>query len=247
MKYPIGPAYRMLLLTGLRLNECAQLSWPEVQGDTIIIPAARMKGKDGKAREHLVPLSSAATGGHRVAAALSGAGRSCSRSTRASDRLRWPARSSAISTGACCGRSRRWPAVAARIITPSRCRTGPTTTCAASSAPVCRHCASRTTSRKRCLHTSHPASSAPTTLHEYQDEKREALEAWAQHLATIVNPTAAPAKVVKLREAAAMITRCSPTPMSSGTRSGPSCARRLAAMPTRSCHGARHRGCGECS
>ena len=60
MKYPVGPVYRMLLLTGLRLNECAQLSWPEVHGDTIIIPAARMKGKDGKAREHLVPLSSAA-------------------------------------------------------------------------------------------------------------------------------------------------------------------------------------------
>ena len=34
MKYPVGPAYRMLLLTGLRLNECAHLSWPEVQGDT---------------------------------------------------------------------------------------------------------------------------------------------------------------------------------------------------------------------
>ena len=27
MKYPIGPVYRMLLLTGLRLNEAAQLSW----------------------------------------------------------------------------------------------------------------------------------------------------------------------------------------------------------------------------
>ena len=60
MKYPVGPAYRMLLLTGLRLNEGAQLSWPEVHGDTIIIPASRMKGKNGRAREHLVPLSSAA-------------------------------------------------------------------------------------------------------------------------------------------------------------------------------------------
>ena len=37
-------------------------------------------------------------------------------------------------------------------------------------------------------------------LHEYEDEKAEALEAWAQRLATIVNPMpAAPAKVVKLR------------------------------------------------
>ena len=60
MKYPAGPLYRLLLLTGLRLNECARLSWPEVQGDTLVIPAARMKGKPGRAREHLVPLSSAA-------------------------------------------------------------------------------------------------------------------------------------------------------------------------------------------
>ncbi|KRR14737.1 hypothetical protein [Bradyrhizobium valentinum] len=37
-------------------------------------------------------------------------------------------------------------------------------------------------------------------LHEYEDEKAEALENWAQRLATIVYPVpAAPAKVVKLR------------------------------------------------
>ena len=36
-------------------------------------------------------------------------------------------------------------------------------------------------------------------LHEYEDEKREALELWAQHLAKITNPVpTAPAKVVKL-------------------------------------------------
>ena len=35
-------------------------------------------------------------------------------------------------------------------------------------------------------------------LHEFEDEKREALEAWAQRIADIVNPPAAPAKVVKL-------------------------------------------------
>ncbi len=60
MGYPVGSAYRMLLLTGLRLNECGRLSWPEVHGDHAIIPAERMKGKNGRAREHLVPLSSAA-------------------------------------------------------------------------------------------------------------------------------------------------------------------------------------------
>ena len=88
MRYPVGPVYRMLLLTGLRLNEAAQLSWPEVQGDTIIIPASRMKGKEGKAREHLVPLSSAATGGHRVAAAHQGRAVPVLASTRASGHWR---------------------------------------------------------------------------------------------------------------------------------------------------------------
>jgi integrase len=60
MGYPTGAVYRLLLLTGLRLNEAAQISWPEVQGDIIVIPASRTKGREGKAREHLVPLSSAA-------------------------------------------------------------------------------------------------------------------------------------------------------------------------------------------
>jgi integrase len=44
--HPAGAVYRTLLLTGLRLNEAAQISWAEVQGDTIVIPASRMKGKE---------------------------------------------------------------------------------------------------------------------------------------------------------------------------------------------------------
>jgi integrase len=59
MKYPVGAVYRFLLLTGLRVNEGAQLAWSELHGDCAIIPAARMKGRDGYAREHLVPFSSA--------------------------------------------------------------------------------------------------------------------------------------------------------------------------------------------
>jgi integrase len=71
MKYPEGPVYRLLSLTGLRLNEVARLSWPEVHGDVLIIPAERMKGKDGKAREHLAPLSKAACQGDRSGTARS--------------------------------------------------------------------------------------------------------------------------------------------------------------------------------
>jgi integrase len=62
--YPVGPVYKMLLLSGLRLNEVCQASWSEfdwAKGEWII-PAARMKGKNvgsggKKARDHLVPLT----------------------------------------------------------------------------------------------------------------------------------------------------------------------------------------------
>jgi integrase len=57
MEYPVGLLYRLLLLTGLWLNEAARLSWSEIHGDTIVIPAARMKGRDATAREHPAPSS----------------------------------------------------------------------------------------------------------------------------------------------------------------------------------------------
>ena len=64
INYPVGPIYKMLLLSGLRLNEVCRAEWSEfnLAKRTWIIPAARMKGKnvgsDGKrARPHLVPLT----------------------------------------------------------------------------------------------------------------------------------------------------------------------------------------------
>jgi integrase len=60
MGYPFGPLYRLLLLTGLRLNEAADASWAEIdtRNGVWIIPAARMKGKDGRAADHVVPITS---------------------------------------------------------------------------------------------------------------------------------------------------------------------------------------------
>jgi integrase len=80
MPYPAAPVYRMLLLTGLRLNEAAEASWNEFhptvvrairqRGDEPIdwtqfnpqhlswtIPAGRMKGQNDSARAHVVPLT----------------------------------------------------------------------------------------------------------------------------------------------------------------------------------------------
>jgi integrase len=57
--YPHGPVYQILILTALRLNEAADASWPEFDQPNLIwtIPASRMKGKNGKARAHAVPLT----------------------------------------------------------------------------------------------------------------------------------------------------------------------------------------------
>jgi integrase len=80
MPYPAGPVYQLLLLTGLRLGEVSDAGWSELdpivartirqRGDAPIdwsrfdqqrltwtIPASRMKGRNGKARAHVVPLT----------------------------------------------------------------------------------------------------------------------------------------------------------------------------------------------
>ena len=57
--YPYAAIYRTLVLTALRLNEAADASWSEfdLRNRVWVIPAARMKGKNEKAREHAVPLT----------------------------------------------------------------------------------------------------------------------------------------------------------------------------------------------
>jgi integrase len=55
MPYPYGPAYQLLILTGLRLNECVQARRGEIDLKARVwtVPASRMKGK----RPHKVPLT----------------------------------------------------------------------------------------------------------------------------------------------------------------------------------------------
>jgi integrase len=56
MPYPWGPCVRLLALTGQRLREIADLSWPEIDLDgeaLITLPKERMKGKAA----HEVPLA----------------------------------------------------------------------------------------------------------------------------------------------------------------------------------------------
>ena len=61
MGYPAGTLYRLLVLTGLRLNEAARATWDEIDfaKREWTIAKERMKGKKNKARPHLVPLTDA--------------------------------------------------------------------------------------------------------------------------------------------------------------------------------------------
>jgi integrase len=57
--YPHGHVYRILILTALRLNEVADAAWVEfdLPNRRWTIPAPRMKGRDSKARPHVVPIT----------------------------------------------------------------------------------------------------------------------------------------------------------------------------------------------
>ena len=62
MRYPYGPIYQVLMLTALRLSEVSDASLTEfnLRAKLWVIPAGRMKGKNtGKkqARAHAVPLT----------------------------------------------------------------------------------------------------------------------------------------------------------------------------------------------
>jgi len=80
MKYPVKQTYQMLALTGCRLSEVAEARWSEFHPvvrtairrrdanpigwnqfdkEQLVwtIPASRMKGKNGKAKPHVVPLT----------------------------------------------------------------------------------------------------------------------------------------------------------------------------------------------
>lgn len=56
---PYRQMYRLLMLTGLRLSEVREAEWDEfdLKRKEWTIPAARMKGRERKASEHVVPLS----------------------------------------------------------------------------------------------------------------------------------------------------------------------------------------------
>jgi integrase len=61
LKYPYGPLYRILVLTGLRLGEACGAQWPEFDlgKKEWTIPTERMKKVKGGAKPFMVPLTDA--------------------------------------------------------------------------------------------------------------------------------------------------------------------------------------------
>ena len=174
LDYPFGSVLRLLLLTGQRRNEVAEMQWSELELDVSewVIPAGRSKSK----REHLVPLSPAALGiidslprfaGPYVFTTTEGR-RPVSGFSKAKTRV-----------DALCGVS-DW-----RIHDLRRtCRTG----MAALGVPEI--------VGERVLNHLPRGLSKTYNVHEYEDEKRDALARWAQRVSQIVTPP--PANVVPM-------------------------------------------------
>ncbi|MEM9627761.1 MAG: integrase family protein [Pseudomonadota bacterium] len=59
--YPFGSAVQMLILTGARREEIFSLSWSEIEGDVIRLPAERSKVKDGKVHSAVTTSARCAT------------------------------------------------------------------------------------------------------------------------------------------------------------------------------------------
>jgi integrase len=197
MKYPVGPLYQMLLLTGLRLNEAAQLSWSEVHGDIIVIPPQRMKAKEGRAREHLVPLSSLA---RDIIASLPRY-----RGGRYLFSFNAGERPLAMNGRVKAGLDRHM-LLTLKAMARRRGEDHHAVTLPGWVTHDLRRVVRSGLSALRVPHNvaeavlAHRQGGVVGTydIHEYQDEKAEALEQWAQRISAIVNPVPA-AKVVKLR------------------------------------------------
>ena len=194
MPYPVGPVYRTLLLTGLRLNEAARISRSEIHGnDTIVIPASRMKGKGGRAVEHLVPASSAL---QEVIASLPRIG---------SYLFSYNGKQPMTMNGTLKAELDRRMLITLKALARKRGEDYRAVNLPAWVNHDLRRTVRTALSALRVEHNvaesvlAHRASGVVATynLHQFEDEKREALEKWSNHIASIVNPPE-PATVIAL-------------------------------------------------
>src|SRR6516165_3708160 len=204
MPYPHGHVYRVLMLTGLRLNAAADASWTEFKHIGVwIIPAERMKGKNAgkkQARAHAVPVTDA------LAVVLKGIPRFNGGiylfSTTNGESAVWIG-------------SKIKDRLDRRILLTLRAlaRMRGEDPASVELPPLVNHDVRRTVrsrlsrlkvteeAREAVLAHARPGIKGVYDLHDYLDEKREALELWGARLRSIVEPP--PRNVVVLRPSVA--------------------------------------------
>jgi integrase len=202
MPYPVGPAYRMLCLTALRLNEAVDASLSEfnIREKVWIIQAERMKGKDSgkkEARPHAVPLTADIVSLLEMLPRFKGgkylfsttAGRSSVWiGTKIKDRLDKRMLLTLRALAKRRGEDHR-DVTLPHFINHDIRRT------------VRSHLSRLKVTeeaREAVLAHARPGIKGTYDLYDYFDEKREALELWAARLKQIVSPT--PSNVVKLHQ-----------------------------------------------
>ena len=171
------------------------MSWPEVGADVITIPASRMKGREGKAVEHLVPITQAL---REVIASLP-------RIKNGKFLFSYKAGKQPVTMTAQMkvDLDRRM----LRTLKALARRRGDDHHAVELPGWVNHDLRRTVRSGLAALRVPHNVAEAVLAhrppgivgtynLHQYADEKREALEAWAQHIASLVNPE--PAKVITL-------------------------------------------------
>jgi integrase len=195
--YPYAPLFRLLLLSGVRMNEATRATWSEFdfKNGTWTVPAARMKGKNGKARAHVVPLTG------DIRAVIDGLPRFKTGSFLFSNDF---GRKSVWMTSLVKKRLDRQMLRTLRALARSRGEDASKVTLAFRSHDI------RRTLRTGLASLRIPRDTAEAVLghtaggvvgiydrHDYATEKRSALEAWAAKLHAIAEP--APDNVVSLQ------------------------------------------------
>jgi integrase len=193
MEYPFGPIIRLLLLTGARLREVAEMTRTELSesGTVWTLPASRSKNGD----EHVVPLSSEASAIIKALPRIGGSGllftttgaTPVSGFTRASDRLRKLVAEAA---------NKDRQAVEELVVIPAFTlhdlrRTAATGMAGLRFPPhVVEAVLNHRSGTRRGV-------ASVYNRHDHLEEKREALTAWARHVIQLVEGK--PSNVVPLR------------------------------------------------
>jgi integrase len=204
LPYPYGPIYRLLMLTALRLSEVADASLPEFdfRAKLWVIPAARMKGKNAgkkQARAHAVPLTADLlavierlprfNAGRHLFSTTNGSS-SVWMGTKPKERLD----RRMLRTLRALARQRGEDFRSVELLHFVQHDVRRTVRSQLSRLKVAEEV------REAVLAHARPGIKKVYDIHDYLDEKREALELWAKRLGEIISPK--PDNVIKLRATA---------------------------------------------